>query len=63
MRIAPALVGFDFKQCEADPCIFVHTNDKGEKTYIALYVDDLLIAGETMMILQKSKRHCRNNLK
>ena len=44
--IAPTLVDFDFQQCEADPCIFVHTNVKGEKTYIALYVDDFLIAGE-----------------
>ena len=40
------LVGYDFQQCEADSCIFVHTNDKGKKAYIALYVDDLLIAGE-----------------
>ena len=44
--IAPVLVGFDFQQCESDPCIFVHTNLNGQKTYIALYVDDLIIAGE-----------------
>src|SRR5438045_5186891 len=44
--IAPTLVNFDFQQCEADSCIFVHTNANGEKTYIALYVDDFLIAGE-----------------
>jgi len=44
--IAPTLVDFHFQQCEADPCIFVYTNVKGEKTYIALYVDDFLIAGE-----------------
>ena len=36
--IAPTLVNFDFQQCEADPCIFVYPNVKGEKTYIALYV-------------------------
>lgn len=34
------------KQSEADPCIFVYTNVKLEKAYIALYVDDFLIAGE-----------------
>jgi hypothetical protein len=45
-KIAPTLIGFDFKQCDSDPCIFVYTNDKGEKTYIALYVDDFIIAGE-----------------
>ena len=44
--IAPTLVDFDFQQCEADSCIFVHTNVKGDKTYIALYVDDFLIAGD-----------------
>jgi Reverse transcriptase (RNA-dependent DNA polymerase)/Integrase core domain len=44
--IAPVLIGFDFKQCESDPCIFIHTNANGQKTYIALYVDDLIIAGE-----------------
>jgi transposase InsO family protein len=44
--IASVLVDFDFQQCESDPCIFIHKNDKGEQTYIALYVDDLLIAGD-----------------
>src|SRR5579862_7287268 len=44
--IAPTLVDFDFQQCEADSCIFVHTNANGEKTYLAFYVDDFLIAGE-----------------
>ena len=46
MHIASVLVGYSFKQCDADPCIFVHTNDKGEKTYIVLFMDDFLIAGE-----------------
>ena len=27
-------------------CIFVHTNVNGEKTYIAFYIDNFLIAGE-----------------
>jgi len=39
-------IDFDFKQCESDPCIFVYANGKDEKTYIALYVDDFIIAGE-----------------
>ncbi len=45
-KIAPTLVAFDFKQCESNPCIFIYTNDKDEKTYIALYVDDFIIVGE-----------------
>ena len=44
--IAEVLVDFDFKQSESDPCIWIHENDKGERIYIALYVDDLIIAGE-----------------
>ena len=44
--IASVLVDFDFKQCESDPCIFIHKNQDGQRTYIALYVDDLLIAGD-----------------
>ena len=40
------MVNFNFQQCEADSYIFVHTNANGEKTYIVLYVDDFLIAGE-----------------
>jgi hypothetical protein len=44
--IAEVLADFDFKQSESDPCIWIHKNDKGECTYIALYVDDLIIAGE-----------------
>jgi len=43
--IASVLVDFDFQQCESDPCIFIHKNKNGERTYIALYVDNLLIAG------------------
>jgi hypothetical protein len=44
--IATVLADFDFKQCESDPCIFIHENANGERTYIALYVDDLIIAGD-----------------
>ena len=44
--IASILVDFDFQQCEVDLCIFVHTNANEEKIYIALYIDDFLIASE-----------------
>jgi hypothetical protein len=44
--IAEVLTDFDFKQSESDPCIWIHENTRGERTYIALYVDDLIIAGE-----------------
>ena len=44
--IAEVLTDFDFKQSTSDPCIWIHKNANGERTYIALYVDDFLIAGE-----------------
>jgi hypothetical protein len=44
--IAEVLTDFDFKQSESDPCIWIHKNTNSERTYIALYVDDLIIAGE-----------------
>ena len=54
--IAPVLIGFDFKQCESDPCIFIHTNLNGQKTYIALYVDDFIIAGDNNEDIATIKR-------
>ena len=45
LKIAPTFVEFDFEQWESNPC-FVYANDKDEKTYVALYVDDFIIASE-----------------
>ena len=44
--IAELLNDFDFKQSESDSCIWIHKNTSSELTYITLYVDDLIIAGE-----------------
>jgi hypothetical protein len=54
--IATVLVDFDFQQSESDPCIFVHKNANGERTYIALYVDDLIIAGDNEEDIATIKR-------
>ena len=54
--IATVLVDFDFQQCESDPCIFIHKNANGECTYIALYVDDLIIAGDNEDDISTIKR-------
>src|SRR5271170_3723196 len=54
--IESVLVDFDFQQCDSDPCIFIHKNEKGEQTYIALYVDDLLIAGDNEGDIVEIKR-------
>jgi Reverse transcriptase (RNA-dependent DNA polymerase) len=50
------LVDFDFQQCDSDPCIFIHKNETGERTYIALYVDDLLITGDNEEDITMIKR-------
>jgi Reverse transcriptase (RNA-dependent DNA polymerase) len=44
--IVGILTDFDFKQSESDPCIWIYKNPKSERTYIALYIDDFIIAGE-----------------
>ena len=44
--IATVLVDFDFQQCKSNPCIFIHRNANGEWIYLALYIDDLIIAGD-----------------
>jgi Reverse transcriptase (RNA-dependent DNA polymerase) len=53
--IAEVLADFNFNQSESDPCIWIHENN-GERTYIALYVDDLIIAGENEEDIQTIKR-------
>jgi hypothetical protein len=42
-KIVPALHKFGFVPCQIDNGIFVRVGPDGKKTYIVLYVDDLLI--------------------
>ena|SRR5437667_9995688 len=44
--MALALIKFNFEICELDYSIFVHTNLKGLKAYIMLFVGDFLISSE-----------------
>ena len=37
----------NFKQSTADPCIFTKTEESGEITIVAVYVDDLIVATKT----------------
>ena len=54
--IAEVLADFDFKQSTSDPCIWIHENANGERTYIALYVDNLIIAGENSSTIATIKQ-------
>ena|SRR5438552_13840716 len=49
--------------CESDYSIFVHTNSKGLKTYITLFVDDFLISLEDNGDLVKIKRRLSEKYK
>lgn len=42
-----------FKQCEADPCIFIARYDSNEITYMMIYVDDGLIMSSSKEILAR----------
>ena len=55
--IAEVLVDFDFKQSQLDLCIWIHKNMKGERIYIALQIDHLIIAGENEKDILTIKHH------
>ena len=43
-----------FKQVTSDPCVY--TDSKEEKFFIAVYVDDIILAGKTDERMTKVKR-------
>ena len=51
-----------FTQSENDPCIY-HKNIGGEMFYIAVYVDDIILAGKQKELSVKSRPHSQENLK
>ena len=44
----------NFKQCTADPCIFV-TGEEADLTIVAVYVDDLIVIAKTPETIKKTK--------
>ena len=46
----------EFKQSAADPCIFIKTEETGEVTIVAVYVDDLIIVTKSDKKLEETKR-------
>lgn len=52
VKIDPFLVEkLGFKKCSGDPCLYIKVNNNGDIIVIALYVDDLLIAGNNMRVI------------
>ena len=44
----------NFKQCTADPCIFVN-GEEADLTIVAVYVDDLIVIAKTPETIKKIK--------
>ena len=45
----------ELSRCDYDSCVYVRTLDDGSKTYLLLYVDDMLIACKSRRIVQELK--------
>ena len=52
----------DFRQCTADPCIFVK-NEESDVTIVAVYVDDLIIIAKTDETMKKVKESLATRFK
>ena len=55
------LESIEFKQSEADPCVYIHRADT--MTVIAVYVDDLILMTATMKEMQKVKQSLETKFK
>ena len=53
-KINTALMGLQFRSLDSDHCVYVR-HQKGEVTYIVLYVDDLLLIGSSLSQLKQLK--------
>ena len=52
----------NFKQCSADPCVFVRSEGT-DLAIVAVYVDDLIIATKTLQVMKNMKDDLSNHLK
>lgn len=55
-EITKALKQFGFAQTESDPCLFVKTENGKLIALVAIYVDDVIIAGSKNMIFETKKQ-------
>lgn len=57
MRISPFLVDeLGFRKCDGDPCLYVKKDHGSEMMIIAIYVDDLVLAGNNIQTIQWMKK-------
>jgi hypothetical protein len=51
-----------FKQSESDRCLYIYSNEK-IVVYLLLYVDDFIIAGNNLQIMQSVKTELMKDLR
>ena len=59
------LKSLGFNPSQADPCLYIRTEQDGSSSYIALFVDDLIIATKTLQEMKNIKKELasRYNMK
>jgi hypothetical protein len=55
IKINSTLIGLGYTRTRTDACVYTKLLDNGKRTYIALYVDDLLFVGPNMPEIQRVK--------
>ena len=48
------MLGLKFKKCDSDHCVYMKRDDQ-DMIFVALYVDDLILASSTSKMLQETK--------
>ena len=49
------MLGLKFKKCDSDHCVYMKRDDQ-DMIFVALYVDDLILASSTSKMLQETKQ-------
>ena len=52
-----------FKQTPSDPCLYVHSDSEGEMFVVAVYVDDIILGGSSMVRMNAVKKELSEKFK
>ncbi|UYV77415.1 hypothetical protein LAZ67_15000946 [Cordylochernes scorpioides] len=61
-KIASTLIKNNFKQSIVDPCLFTK-NEENHSIYLILYVDDMLLASDSEIIIQNTVKNSRKRIR
>lgn len=62
-ELKSSLVEFGFQQTSIERCLYVHRTTEGQLTFIATYVDDLLIAADSRTFVDQVVEHLQKRYK